>query len=159
MNRTGLDELTRSRQILQALDTGRMALLYLDLNDFKALNDNFGHETGDIALQIMAKRLRAAVREKDFAIRLGGDEFLCIIMDSKPQEAASNIARRILEKATMPIRAGNGNYTIIPSIGLAVATPGAGWDDLLKQADAAMFSAKKTNASAAVVHADATAAA
>lgn len=156
MNRVGLDELVQTDQIAEALDTGRIALLYLDLNEFKALNDNFGHEAGDKALQIMAKRLRAAIRDQDYAVRLGGDEFLCVILDAQPQTAASTIAHRILERAATPIRAGKTMYKIAPAIGLAVASPGAQWDHLLIKADAAMFSAKKSKLEKAVVyHADA----
>ncbi len=122
----------------------KFAVLYLDLDDFKNINDSFGHEAGDKLLIEVANRLRNLLRESDFASRLGGDEFCMLINDIKDKRSAKNVAQRCLELLTQPfILAGR---EIIPhaSIGIAIyPQDGSDASVLIKAADTAMYEAKK----------------
>ena len=125
-----------------------LALLYLDLDGFKAVNDLHGHEAGDEMLRIVATRLNRAVRGEDMVSRLGGDEFGCLRMGSAesplPPEQLVHLAEKLLEAVSAPMRIGQLTLTVHPSIGIAVY-PSAGGDvaALLKSADAAMYRAKR----------------
>jgi len=124
------------------------ALLFLDLDHFKNLNDTLGHDVGDQLLQEVAKRLKACVRDKDTVARLGGDEFVIMLEDlaERPQDAAA-LARRIGEKILLKLNEryllGTHDYHNTPSIG-ATLFGGANLaaTDLLKQADIAMYQVK-----------------
>jgi len=120
------------------------AVLSLDLDDFKNINDSFGHDVGDKLLIEVANRLRNLLRESDFASRLGGDEFCMLINDIKDENAAENVARRCLSLLAQPfILAGR---EIIPhaSIGIAIyPEDGSDANVLIKAADTAMYEAKK----------------
>ncbi len=120
------------------------AVLYLDLDNFKKVNDSLGHDVGDELLQEVARLLGASIRSTDTAYRLGGDEF-AIILDNinKPIDAA-NIAKKIIDEFSDPQILRNREFFINTSIGIAVY-PYAGEEpyDLLKNADAAMYSAKR----------------
>ncbi len=128
------------------------ALLFLDLDNFKALNDTLGHDTGDLLLIQVAERLQACVREGDTVARLGGDEFVVMLKDLSNQtlEAAAQteiIANKILESLNQPYLLGSHIYNNSPSIGITlfnnqeIYAENRG-DDLLKQADIAMYQAK-----------------
>lgn len=122
----------------------KFAVLYLDLDDFKIINDSFGHEVGDKLLIEVANRLRNLLRESDFASRLGGDEFCMLINDIKDNQSVENVAKRCLALLTQPfILAGR---EIIPhaSIGIAIyPEDGSDANVLIKAADTAMYEAKK----------------
>lgn len=144
LNRAGLDQITRSDETTQSIASGEAALIYVDLNDFKKLNDDLGHEAGDKALQIMANTLREAVRDQDIVARMGGDEFVCLIQDKDPRRASKVVTERIQTLTNDPVSVAGVCVTVNPSIGVAVASRGLMWDTLLSQADAAMYTAKRS---------------
>jgi len=123
----------------------QVAVLYLDSDRFKGINDNFGHAAGDAVLTAVATRVRAQLREDDLVARLGGDEFAVLLSPLHKAEDAELIAEKIIASMEMPIQLpGNASVLTSLSIGIAVypddgATPGT----LLNAADAAMYQAKR----------------
>ncbi|MBD0706701.1 diguanylate cyclase [Pseudomonas sp. Fig-3] len=123
----------------------QVAVLYLDSDRFKGINDNFGHAAGDAVLTAVATRVRAQLREGDLVARLGGDEFAVLLAPLHRTEDAERIAEKIIASMEMPIQLpGNASVLTSLSVGIAVypdhgATPGA----LLNAADAAMYQAKR----------------
>lgn len=128
---------------------GYVALLFLDLDSFKAVNDSLGHQTGDLLLQRVAGRLLRTVRGTDTVSRLGGDEFTIILSDIETREdaetVAGSIAGKIIEALSRPFLVGNQEIHSGASIGIAIY-PGDGdtVSDLLKHADTAMYHAKSS---------------
>jgi diguanylate cyclase (GGDEF)-like protein/PAS domain S-box-containing protein len=124
------------------------ALMFLDLDHFKQLNDSLGHDVGDLLLQQVGKRLQGCVREVDSAARLGGDEFVVLLetLSTHPLEAATQteaIAHKILLALGQPYTLREHNYTSTPSIGIVLFREGHETiDDVLKKADVAMYQAK-----------------
>lgn len=141
-NRLGLTELMGKARLKAALTEGRLAVVYIDLNGFKRINDTHGHEAGDHALRITAKRLRAAVRKGDYIVRMGGDEFLCLLVDNNPLAAAHEVATRIVESSKIPIQLAGSSYQVRAAIGITIAGTDAYFADLLTRADRAMYLAK-----------------
>ncbi|HEU0201277.1 MAG TPA: EAL domain-containing protein [Burkholderiaceae bacterium] len=126
-----------------------LALMFIDLDRFKSINDCLGHGVGDILLQHVARRLAGSVRSSDFLGRLGGDEFGLILPAIKgPQEAAA-VAEKLLASLAAPITVDGRELTVGASIGIAVF-PGAGLgaDELLRAADTAMYRAKESGRNA-----------
>lgn len=124
------------------------ALMFLDLDHFKQLNDSLGHDVGDLLLQQVAMRLLAGVREGDSVARMGGDEFVMLIeaLSSEPEEAATqaeSIAYKILQQLGKPYQLREHHYLITPSIGIVLfINQLETMEDLLKKADVAMYQAK-----------------
>ena len=115
------------------------ALVYVDLNEFKEINDQHGHGVGDEVLATLGARIKALIRAGDSVARLGGDEFAVLLsVVSEPAEAAV-VAERLLEHIQRPIDVAERQFTVNASIGIAI---GSSAPDLLKQADAAMYRAK-----------------
>lgn len=122
---------------------GHVAVLFLDIDKFKNVNDTLGHLAGDQLLQITAQRLRGAIRATDTISRLGGDEFLVILPETDVQEAAL-VARKILGEFKHPFDLGVQPLNISTSIGITVfPTDGGDIETLLKHADMAMYHAKE----------------
>jgi diguanylate cyclase (GGDEF)-like protein len=119
-----------------------LAVLFIDLDGFKKVNDTYGHHAGDSLLQQVAKRLSSSVREGDLVSRLAGDEFTIMLPNTEKSNAV-NIATRILESLQQLFPIGDQDVSITPSIGLAMY-PEHGNDakSLIKNADAAMYQAK-----------------
>lgn len=118
------------------------ALLFLDLDYFKRVNDSLGHSVGDLLLVEVAGRLRACVRAADTVGRLGGDEFLLLLPNAGPQ-AACRVAEKLIEALSQPFLLGGYSLTVTPTIGISLyPKDGADYDDLLRAADAAMYKAK-----------------
>ncbi|MCP4434298.1 MAG: diguanylate cyclase [Actinomycetia bacterium] len=129
-----------------------VAVLYCDLDRFKAINDELGHHVGDQVLRGAAARLSSAVRSSDLLVRLGGDEFVVVIR-SKPdciEDLASVVADRIVEYFSEPFRAEDQNLSIGVSVGLAVHRVGEGHAELLQRADSALYVAKRRGKSRVV---------
>lgn len=125
--------------------TEKFALLYLDLDNFKNINDSFGHDVGDKLLIEVANRLRNLLREDDFASRLGGDEFCVLINNISDNLSAANVAQRCLQLLAQPVTL--AGREIIPHASIGIATyPHDGNDTnfLIKAADTAMYEAKKS---------------
>jgi diguanylate cyclase (GGDEF)-like protein len=122
----------------------RHAVVFIDLDNFKNINDSLGHHIGDQVLQAIAKRLAPCVRETDTVARIGGDEFFVSLADMQGSMSAGRIARKLLEAISLPIELAGQQVRISASIGVAIY-PEHGQDvaTLLRNADAAMYSAKK----------------
>ena len=142
-NRHGLLRYRQRPAVLAAQRAGTLGVLYMDLNGFKRLNDVEGHAEGDRALQRMSDLLRQSVRTNDFVARVGGDEFLCVVIGEDVREIASTIADRICARTSEPIEIGKRRYVVAPAIGIAIARPGETWEALVERADARMFAAKR----------------
>jgi diguanylate cyclase (GGDEF)-like protein len=128
---------------------GAHAVLLLDLNGFKRINDMFGHPAGDEALIQVAGRLRKAMRDDDLVARLGGDEFAVLAHHLAGPEAATGIARRIIEAFDAPVLAGGGEQILGTAIGVALAPKdGTTPEQLLRRADIALYRAKEEGGSA-----------
>ncbi|MBI9077534.1 MAG: diguanylate cyclase [Desulfatibacillum sp.] len=122
-----------------------VALLFVDLDDFKIVNDTYGHQTGDLFLQEVARRLKACCRDEDTVSRNGGDEFLMILSDLSGTEADKLAgARRVVQAFEEPAFIDGLELKILASIGIAVyPESGDNVNDLISTADAAMYKAKR----------------
>jgi diguanylate cyclase (GGDEF)-like protein len=123
---------------------GVLAVLFIDLDEFKDVNDSLGHGAGDQLLVLVADRLRACVRPADTAARLGGDEFAILLEDLKSETEAALVAERILDVLDTPFIVGGRDTTIGASVGIAVNSPDDDIDSLLRSADVAMYSVKQS---------------
>ena len=134
--------------LLQAQDRAKQnnrlfALLFIDLDGFKPVNDNLGHAIGDQLLQGVARRLQKCVRETDTVARLGGDEFTIILNDIKKNQDAAKVATDIVQRLQQPFQLGKHQVTISASIGISVYPyDSQEIDSLIKHADMAMYEAK-----------------
>lgn len=131
-------ELAKARR-----DRSQVALLFIDLDKFKPVNDNFGHAYGDLLLKEVARRLQSCMRESDTASRLGGDEFVALLSRVEDDDAMLRVADKILRGLTDPYEIAGHTFHISASIGAAVY-PHDGGDakSLIRSADMAMYAAK-----------------
>jgi diguanylate cyclase len=121
-----------------------IAVLYLDLDGFKPINDTHGHDTGDKLLRIIATRLKHSVRAEDMVSRLGGDEFGCVVADLPGREQLVQLACKLFNAVSAPAKVGERTIAVRPSIGIAVYPDcGTTADALIQSADAAMYHAKR----------------
>jgi diguanylate cyclase (GGDEF)-like protein len=122
----------------------QLAIVFLDLDRFKIVNDSLGHHTGDLLLQIVAERLKSCVRETDIVARLGGDEFVILLNCIQEPNEAAFVAQKVVEAIAIPFTLNGNNVNIGTSIGIAIY-PDNGLDHstLIKNADAAMYHAKE----------------
>jgi diguanylate cyclase (GGDEF)-like protein/PAS domain S-box-containing protein len=142
-NRTLLQE--RLKHAIEFAERNRMvgALAFLDLDNFKHINDNLGHEVGDIVLRETAARLRANMREEDTVARVGGDEFVLVISDQGSPEQVADLVERIRRSVSAPVAAGGTEVVPGTSIGVALFPRDGGTvDKIMRAADAAMYHAK-----------------
>lgn len=122
--------------------SGQAALFFLDLDDFKLVNDRFGHAEGDRALQAVAEVLRHNIRTEDHASRIGGDEFVVFLGSIRSREAARRCAQRILEQLSQ-VRLEHSGVRLSGSLGIALAPEdGFSYDELVKEADTRLYRAK-----------------
>ncbi len=121
----------------------KLALLYIDLDDFKEINDSLGHDVGDKVLQAIAEEFKTCIRKIDTLARLGGDEFMIILEDLKKEEDASLLAQKILNISKEPIKVGKHTLHVSASIGISLyPSDTTNILDLLQYADIAMYKAK-----------------
>ncbi|MEM7143405.1 MAG: diguanylate cyclase, partial [Actinomycetota bacterium] len=141
---TGLTNRRHLRQVCeQMLDgAGSTAILMLDLDRFKIINDSLGHDRGDELLVVIADRLRRAIRPGDVVARLGGDEFAVVLAGPTDVYEAGVVADRLLRRLGEPVTLGGQTLFPSASIGIAVADDGSTVADLLRRADTAMYRAK-----------------
>jgi diguanylate cyclase (GGDEF)-like protein/PAS domain S-box-containing protein len=136
----------RTRQALARLHRthGLVALLFIDLDRFKAVNDNLGHALGDRLLVSVAERLEAMMRDSDTIARLGGDEFVILAEDLQSNAEAVSVAERVLHALEEPFVVGSAEVSMLASVGVSVAhDPEADPETLLREADVAMYRAKR----------------
>jgi diguanylate cyclase (GGDEF)-like protein len=128
---------------LERDDSTMTAVIYVDLDDFKPVNDNLGHAAGDELLVLVAERLKVASRDEDDAGRLGGDEFLMLLRDISGPEVAMQVAQRICESLGSVFALSSGTVELRASVGVACACAGEiTAEELVKRADAAMYLSK-----------------
>jgi diguanylate cyclase (GGDEF)-like protein len=118
-------------------------VLYLDLDDFKKVNDSLGHSEGDRLLVVAAERFRICARAGDTVARLGGDEFAVLIEDGADAEGVTSVVERLSEAMSRPFVLGGNEVHVKMSVGVATAGPEDSADDLLRNADMAMYTAKR----------------
>jgi len=126
----------------------QLAVLFIDLDRFKFVNDTMGHEAGDSLLKTIAGRIRECMRESDTVARLGGDEFIGIVTNLNDGMAAANVAEKLVERLSEPVTIAGNQVTVSPSIGISVFPSDAETgEELVKLADVAMYQAKQTGGS------------
>jgi diguanylate cyclase (GGDEF)-like protein len=127
-----------------------IALLFIDLNNFKQVNDQYGHAVGDEVLRCIADRLRTSVRTEDTVSRHGGDEFMCLLLEVVDREHAVTIVEKIVRNLTQPCVIGNVRLNVAVSVGVTLApADGNHPEALINNADAAMYIAKRNAKSGA----------
>ena len=122
----------------------RVAVLFIDLDDFKIVNDQYGHEVGDVVLCEVVQRIKMAVREADVLARIGGDEFVLILHDCESNDHAQQVAEKVLFNLERPIQVAGLTVTVGGSIGISMYPDnGDKTTDILKSADRAMYEVKQ----------------
>ena len=122
-----------------------IALLYVDLNKFKPINDELGHDAGDKALRHVAEQMKESVRDSDTVARVGGDEFVVLLENVAGTEAVEAIANKLLEKIAEPIHFSSGDRSLGAAMGIALHPEhGESREELMQAADQAMYQAKET---------------
>ena len=120
--------------------TGAFAVLFLDFDRFKVVNDSLGHSEGDSLLILIARRLESVLRSSDVVARLGGDEFTILLSELDSEEEATNVAKRIQENLKIPFDVGNSEIVMSASIGIALSNIGhTKAEDMMRDADIAMY--------------------
>jgi diguanylate cyclase (GGDEF)-like protein len=131
----------------------RVALLFVDLDRFKAVNDSYGHPVGDTLLRDAALRLQSCVRESDTISRHGGDEFLVVLNEVQDSQVPAQVAAKIMSVLSQSFHIEGHEASISASVGIAVyPDDGADFDELLKKADTAMYHAKEAGRNAFRFH-------
>jgi diguanylate cyclase (GGDEF)-like protein len=127
-----------------------VALLFIDLDDFKLINDSLGHQEGDRVLREVAKRLKRCLREEDIPARIGGDELAVLLEDVADASRALSVAQSFQEQLSIPFDVHSYRLYTSASIGIAV---GVQWspEELVRAADLAMYQAKRTGKAHSVV--------
>ncbi len=142
-NRRLLEDRVNQALAAAERDKGPVAMVFIDLDHFKRVNDSLGHSTGDELLRAVAGRLGQMVRKVDSLARLGGDEFILVLPGLNAADAA-DVARRLLEVCTQPFRIADHDLTVTPSFGISLyPADGKDFETLLKNSDTAMYRAKE----------------
>ncbi len=142
-NRTRLEDDLRVALAAADRHGDLVGAIYLDLDDFKPVNDELGHAVGDDVLREVSARMRDCVRECDTVARLGGDEFVILVTRVSSREDFATVARKLEEAVEVPIPVGDREVCITASAGLAVYETGEAAEDLVNRADHAMYRAKQ----------------
>ncbi len=122
-----------------------LAVMFMDLDKFKTINDTHGHDVGDAVLKTIARRLIENTRSDDTVSRHGGDEFLYLLMEMKEDQDAAIVAKKIIEAVQLPCDVSAGQLTVDTSIGISIfPKDGTTAEALIKSADAAMYRAKQS---------------
>lgn len=147
-NRSEFERLLNARVAEANRHETSIALLYIDLDRFKSINDTQGHHVGDLVLKAAADRLRESARDTDLVARLGGDEFVMVLDSTEPRRAASLVSGKILQSFARVVDLESGKLQIGTSIGIAIYPDDSTHaEDLLKCADKAMYQAKSSGRS------------
>ena len=138
------DRLTQALALSQR-NRRQTAVMFVDLDRFKAINDSLGHAVGDVVLKEVARRLVGQLREVDTVCRVGGDEFVVVLPETRRSSDVAGVAAKILETLSQPVQAAERELAVTPSIGIAVfPEDGRDADMLIRNADAAMYHAKES---------------
>lgn len=142
-NRRALDGLASRVRSGAVAGEGMVAVLFIDLDGFKPVNDRMGHAAGDEVLRVVASRLMGATRRNDFVCRMGGDEFVCVLLDMRDESCARAIARELIELIAAPFDIHGAHVRLAASVGVAMhRLQGADVAQLAHEADQAMYAAK-----------------
>jgi diguanylate cyclase (GGDEF)-like protein len=125
----------------------RLALLFVDLDGFKPVNDTFGHSSGDVVLKQVGERLKAVLRAGDMVGRIGGDEFVLMVTGSPTDEAVAQVAKRVIDEVSRPYEIDGRGVGISCSIGIVFYPDSGAHTKLIARADAAMYAAKRSGGS------------
>ena len=148
-NRRQFDDALKAALASPPRSPGMHGVFLLDLNGFKRINDICGHAVGDEVLVIVAQRLFGAMRESDLVARLGGDEFAILALNLLGPEAATNLARRVIQALDSPVMTGKKEHRVAAAIGVAfMPNDGTTRDEILRKADVALYRAKAERRSA-----------
>lgn len=142
-NRFSLKDRLEHALAVARRESGRVALMFIDLDRFKVINDTLGHHVGDELLIHVSRRLRSCVRESDLVARLGGDEFVVMLSGIEHSSSVAMVAEKLVMRVAEPYSVGAHTLYTTPSIGIAIyPMDGADGETLMKNADAAMYHAK-----------------
>ena len=143
-NRKLLGDRLRQAMVQTKRHNQQLAVVYIDLDGFKAINDNFGHAAGDQLLMVMANRMKQCFRDSDTFARLGGDEFVAVLVDLPDIQTSVPLILRVLAAAVKPVDFNDHTFRVSSSIGVAYYAPtdDTDADQLLRHADQAMYQAK-----------------
>lgn len=139
-NRRGIEGWLETE--LDAVDRGRVVVLACDLDDFKPVNDHYGHAAGDAVLREVARRLRSVVRDGDVVGRLGGDEFVVVCTEVDDLDAVGRVAERLTAAVSRPFHVDGVEHRVGASVGVAVGAAGLDGPALIERADEALYRAK-----------------
>ena len=140
-----------SHALDHAARTGRsVAVLFLDLDLFKAINDQFGHAAGDQVLLEVVHRLRESVRKADTIARMGGDEFAVLLEDVVDEREATHVAAKLRESVRLPMTIDEQQIAITTSIGISIGTDLVP-DEMIRRADERMYDAKRSRSRAGIM--------
>lgn len=143
-NRTSFESQLNQAIAVAEWEHSLLAVIYLDLDNFKDINDQWGHDKGDIVLVEVANRLHYLIRKKDVASRFAGDEFVIMLNEIKKREEAFSVANKLLDSLRAPIKINNHEINLSASIGISIyPNDGNSVHELVKNADMAMYSAKR----------------
>ena len=137
-----LDRMDHALRVARS-ESDPVVVLFVDLDDFKAVNDSCGHAVGDAILQLTADRIRRSAGTGDTVARLGGDEFAVLLEDRGGVDRAIGVAESLIDELGEPVEFGGNRLSVLASVGIAVATPGMSTSSLLRDADVAMYEAKR----------------
>ncbi|WP_122770775.1 putative bifunctional diguanylate cyclase/phosphodiesterase [Pseudomonas viridiflava] len=142
INRRGFNQIFAEKLLEHTISQGMLAVMFLDIDHFKRINDSLGHDAGDELLKVIAERIRSATRVQDVVARFGGDEF-CILLSIPNYEEARHLAHRVMHKMKETIALAGRRMVMTTSIGIAVfPRDGSTCDELLKHADLALYQSK-----------------
>lgn len=144
LNRSTLNSELDNAFNKQGNNANTIALLFIDLDGFKAVNDSFGHAAGDSVLKIVSERLKQATRSDDKLFRLGGNEFVCLLTSEDVTNHAQLVAQRIIESLDKPININGNEVSVGASIGIACNTAASSPQTLIDNADQAMYKIKNS---------------
>lgn len=143
-NRRSFINHLRNEMISSKSSGSKIAVLYIDIDNFKTINDQWGHNVGDLVLSEVANMMQSTISEKDLAARLGGDEFAVMVKDLHDSEGAIRVVEHLLHKFQQPLKVNGQEFALTSSIGVAVFPEhGDSPEDLLKNADTALYSIKE----------------
>lgn len=123
---------------------GLVGLVYLDLNDFKPINDTLGHTNGDHVLRKISGRISSCVRLTDTVARVGGDEFVVLLPELRTEQGLKRVAEKLAEEIAKPIRIAGTDVSVTASVGTALYEPGESAESFVTRADHAMYASRKT---------------